>query len=131
MKIFEETEIPIGQILGLRNLSGFVGEVFNLAMQRKSKNLLVQNPHQDGYPDLLVMDNKGKELWKKLQPQIKEKQPFSPFQTGGIEVKSTCGNIRTAKWFSGKGLSKCGIGDQRIDYNVLIIFFIYSANFMT
>ena len=28
--------------------------------KRKSKNLLVQNPHQDGYPDLLVMDNKGK-----------------------------------------------------------------------
>ena len=115
MQTFEKTEIPIGQILGLRNLSAFVGEVFNLAIS-KSTNLLLQNPHQDGYPDLLGMDDKGIKLWKKLKPQIREKSPFSPFKLGGLEVKATCGDLKTAKWFSSKGLQKCEIGDQRIDY---------------
>ena len=61
IRTFEKTEIPIGQILGLRNLSAFVGEVFNLAISR-STNLLIQNPHQDGYPDLLGMDDEGIKL---------------------------------------------------------------------
>ena len=30
MQIFEDIEIPIGDILGLRNLSAFVGEVYNV-----------------------------------------------------------------------------------------------------
>ena len=29
MESFDKTEIPIAQILGLRNLSAFIGEVFN------------------------------------------------------------------------------------------------------
>ena len=115
IRTFEKTEIPIGQILGLRNLSAFVGEVFNLAISR-STNLLIQNPHQDGYPDLLGMDDEGIKLWKKLKPQIREKAPFSPFGLGGLEVKATCGDLRSASWFSNKGLLKCEIGDQRIDY---------------
>ena len=32
IEVFEDVEIPIGDILGLRNLSAFVGEVFNFRL---------------------------------------------------------------------------------------------------
>jgi len=116
MGTFEKTEIPIGSILGLRNLSAFIGEVFNLSMAKVSEGSIKQNPHQDGYPDLLIMDEYGAKLWKQLSNRIREKEPFSPFLGGGIEVKATCGDIRSAKWFSAKGLHKCEIGDKRQEY---------------
>ncbi len=116
MESFDKTEIPIAQILGLRNLSAFIGEVFNLAIARKSENLLIQNPHQDGYPGLLVMDKDGEATFNNLASRIKEKEPFSPFLQGGIEVKATCGDIKSAKWFSENNLIKCSLGDERVDF---------------
>jgi len=116
MAVFENLEIPIGDILGLRNLSAFVGEVYNLACYRVSNNYIKNNPHQDGYPDLLIMDKIGKKLWDSLHKRRREKEPFSPFMAGGIEVKATCGDLRTAKWFSEKGLEKPTIGEQRLQY---------------
>ena len=102
--------------MGLRNLSAFVGEVFNLACSRVAKGYVENNPHQDGYPDLLVMDTEGKKLWDSLKSRSREKDPFSPFQTGGIEVKATCGDLQAAKWFTHRGLEKPIIGEQRKEY---------------
>lgn len=103
------------ELLQLRNLSAFVGAVFCQALATSSKGLLRLNPHQDGYPDLLLMDQKGQQLWNELDGQHQEKDPFSPFVTGGVEVKATCGDVPSAKDLSSRGLSKPGIGDSRID----------------
>ena len=116
IKIFDDVEIPIGDILGLRNLSAFVGEVFNRSVKKISGDYIQNNPHQDGYPDLLVMDNIGKNLWDKLSSQHHEKQPFSPFAGGGIEVKATCGDLKSGKWFTEKNIPKPIIGDQRLEW---------------
>ena len=116
IEVFEDVEIPIGDILGLRNLSAFVGEVFNLACSKVSNGYVENNPHQDGYPDLLIMDAVGKSLWDSLKNRRREKDPFSPLKAGGIEVKATCGDLRSAKWFTKQGLEKPIIGDQRKEY---------------
>ena len=112
IRIFDDVEIPIGDILGLRNLSAFVGEVFNRSVKKISGGYIQNNPHQDGYPDLLIMDNIGKNLWDKLSSQHHEKEPFSPFVAGGIEVKATCGDLKSGKWFTEKNIPKPIIGDQ-------------------
>ena len=116
MEIFEDIEIPIGDILGLRNLSAFVGEVYNRAVKKTAGNLIENNPHQDGYPDLLIMDQKGKELWNKLSSQLHEKEPFSPFLEGGIEVKATCGDLKSGKWFTSNKINKPVIGESRLNW---------------
>ncbi|MCW5923283.1 MAG: hypothetical protein KIS77_13135 [Saprospiraceae bacterium] len=109
-------EVDIFEILGMRNLSAFIGELFAAALAKNSKGFFLKNPHQDGYPDLLVMDEQGKQLWDDLKLRLRDKQPFSPFANGGIEVKATCGSLPTPAVFLKKGLAKPEIGDQRIDF---------------
>lgn len=116
IKIFEDVEIPIGDILGLRNLSAFVGEVYNRAVKKTAGDLLENNPHQDGYPDLLIMDEEGRTAWNKVSSQLHEKDPFSPFPAGGIEVKATCGDLKSGKWFTERGIPKPVIGEQRLEW---------------
>ena len=43
-------DINIFEVLGMRNLSGMVGEYFAKSVQRFSNNGLQSNLHQDGYP---------------------------------------------------------------------------------
>lgn len=109
-------EIDIYDILGMRNLSAFVGEVFARAMSLTSKNFFINNPHQDGYPDLLAMTPEGRAEMDRLKNNMQDKRPFSPFKYGGLEVKATCGSLPTPAVFARKGLVKPTIGDQRIDY---------------
>lgn len=116
METFAELEVPIGDILGLRNLSAFIGEVFNYSVVKISNGSVRKNPHQDGYPDLLIMDKFGSQEWDKVKHQTREKTPFSPFSGGGIEVKATCGDLRSAKWFREHGGVKPDIGDTRLDH---------------
>lgn len=116
LKIFTDLELPLGEVLGLRNLSAFIGELFNIAVCKKSKNTIKKNPHQDGYPDLLVMDTQGKKIWELLKNRLHEKQPFSYFETGGIEVKATCGDLRSGSWFTKKNIKKPGLGNSRLEY---------------
>ncbi len=47
-------DINIFEALGMRNLSGLVGEYFVKSVQRFSADALCLNLHQDGYPDLLL-----------------------------------------------------------------------------
>ena len=110
---FHEFDVDVFAILGMRNLSAFIGELYGAAVIKCADGLFVKNPHQDGYPDLLLMDNIGRAYWKSLQDQLREKGPFSPFRTGGIEIKATCGSVPTPAQCSARGFEKPDIGDQR------------------
>ena len=116
MNVLKETAPDLFEILGLRNLSAFVGEMFVRNLVESASEVLVKNPHQDGYPDLLIMTNEGKSLWESLADNNQDKSPFSDFQTGGIEVKATVGSLPTPAQFRKKGLRKPEIGDERIDF---------------
>lgn len=107
--------IDVFKILGMRNLSSFVGELFASCLSKASNGLLKSNPHQDGYPDLLLMDQKGIDLWNSLSDMLKDKAPFSPFENGGIEIKATCGAVPSPKILLKKNKFKPEIGDQRIE----------------
>ena len=112
---FTEFDVDVFGILGMRNLSAFIGEIFAASVIKNSNGLFSKNPHQDGYPDLLLLDEAGLKLWAELKDRTREKQPFSPFQNGGIEVKATCGSVPTPAECARKGVLKPDIGDQRID----------------
>ena len=111
---FSEFDVDVFGILGMRNLSAFIGEIFAASIIKQSNGLFLKNPHQDGYPDLLLMDKSGLKLWAELKNRTREKQPFSPFQNGGIEIKSTCGSVPTPAVCARRGVEKPDIGDQRI-----------------
>ncbi len=111
---FAQFDVDVFGILGMRNLSAFIGEIFAAAIIKHSSGLFIKNPHQDGYPDLLLMDKNGLLLWSELRNRTREKQPFSPFQNGGIEIKATCGSVPTPAVCARRGFQKPDIGDQRI-----------------
>jgi len=102
------------ELLGMRNLSAFVGAAFARELQDASKGLLMLNPHQDGYPDLLLLDKIGQRELDKVKERIYAKEPFSPFPSGGIEIKATVGDVPSEKQLARKGLGKPQIGDTRI-----------------
>ncbi len=108
--------VNIFSILGMRNLSAFIGELFAASLEKTSGGLLKSNPHQDGYPDLLLMNDKGKEIWQYLETisKLSDKSPFNPFENGGVEVKATCGAVPTPAICRKKGFIKPQMGDQRI-----------------
>jgi len=111
---FRDFDVDVFSILGMRNLSAFIGELYGAAVIKCADGLFAKNPHQDGYPDLLLMDDTGRAHWESLQDQLREKGPFSPFRTGGIEIKSTCGSVPAPAQCSANGFEKPGIGDQRV-----------------
>lgn len=113
---FVDFDVDVFSILGMRNLSAFIGEIFASSIQKKSEGKFFKNPHQDGYPDLLSMHKEGKDLWEKLKNRLDEKNPFSPFMEGGIEIKATCGAVPTPQQCSSLGKKKPNIGDTRIEF---------------
>lgn len=116
MEQFASFEVDVFSLLGMRNLSAFVGEVVAASLIKTTNPMYKKNPHQDGYPDLLLMDSVGLSNWARLEQRLRDKKPFSPFETGGIEVKATCGSVPTPEKFLAKGIEKPDIGDQRIEY---------------
>jgi hypothetical protein len=116
MDVLKENAPDLFGILGMRNLSAFVGEMFVSAIVKSANGALVKNPHQDRYPDLLIMTKEGKALWEKLANNNQDKSPFSGFETGGIEVKATVGSVPTPEVFRKRGLRKPEIGDERIEF---------------
>ena len=103
------------ELLGMRNLSAFVGAAFARELQDASGGLLMLNPHQDGYPDLLLLDTIGKKEFNKVKSRLHAKEPFSPFPSGGIEIKATVGDVPSEKQLAAKGLGKPQIGETRVD----------------
>ena len=90
--------VPIFELLGLRNLSSFMGEIYARELCDLEAGKFMPNPNQDGYPDLCAVTPEGKkyiEQRKKLG-QTGAKQFWSPYPFGGVEVKATCGNTPAA-----------------------------------
>lgn len=115
-KITKDIPVDVFSILGMRNLSAFIGELFAKSLIKMSDGKFVGNPHQDGYPDLLLMNAGGKAAYEKLRHEgkLRDKAPFSPFEYGGIEIKATCGSVPTPKECARKGVVKPDMGDTRI-----------------
>lgn len=113
----EGFDVKISELLGMRNLSAFIGELFVSRFANVYEELFFKNPHQDGYPDLLLMDDNGRRQLENISAQngMKKKGPFSPFLNGGIEVKATCGSVPSPEQCSKKGFEKPGLNDQRIE----------------
>ena len=112
-------DINIFETLGMRNLSGMIGEYFARSVQKVSNGKLESNLHQDGYPDLLLVDTPQKRsYYDTLYTIIKgrrypiDKEHFSPFLYGGIEVKATCGSTPSASIV--RHITKPLIGEQRV-----------------
>lgn len=109
--------VNIFAVLGMRNLSAFIGELYAASLIEVTGHAYKKNPHQDGYPDLLLMDGPGMQCWSELEAvgKLRDKSPFSPFPNGGIEVKATCGSVPNADRCRRRGLEgKPLIGEQRI-----------------
>lgn len=109
-------DINIFELLGMRNLSGMVGEYLGKSIQRFSHGNLHSNLHQDGYPDLLLTNNQERLAYFETLYIIvngkkypRDKALFSPYRYGGIEIKATCGSTPTAN-----KVPKPLIGEQRI-----------------
>jgi hypothetical protein len=85
--------VPIFQLLGLRNLSAFVGEIFAGELRKHDGARLMSNPHQDGYPDLLALTEEGAQYVEEMgrSGRMSDKGAWSPYPFGGVEVKATCG----------------------------------------
>lgn len=110
-------DINIFEAMGMRNLSGIVGEYLGKSLQRFSGGNLHSNLHQDGYPDLLLINNdERKRYFETLYTEVngkkypRDKALFSPYLYGGVEVKATCGSTPPAN-----RVPKPLIGEQRID----------------
>lgn len=117
INILYGANIDIAGLLGLRNLSAAIGELFVQSIAEISSGLFVKNPHQDGYPDLLLMDNDGIYLYNQIKQEnlLQEKARFSSFASGGMEVKATCGSIPSQAECNRKGVQRPDLGVQRID----------------
>lgn len=109
-------DINIFEAMGMRNLSGIVGEYFGKSIQRFSHDALHSNLHQDGYPDLLLTYTEEQKAYfatlyteKNGRKYPKDKALFSPYRFGGLEVKATCGSTPSASV-----RPKPLIGEQRI-----------------
>lgn len=115
----KQFDINLFQTLGMRNLSSTVGEYFVKSVEKFANQKLVSNPHQDGYPDLLLNDTLRKQQhFNSLFVQNNNrrypinKESFSNYEFGGIEIKATCGSTPPANL--DKNIVKPLIGEQRV-----------------
>lgn len=105
------------EMAGMRNLSGNIGERFKTSFAEFSNKLFMTNPHQDGYPDLLLMDGHGTAEYDQITQlnQLRDKKPFSYYKNGGIEIKACCGTVPTnAVCAKRYGIQKPDMFDTRI-----------------
>lgn len=129
-EVTQEFDINIFETLGMRNLSGMVGEYFARSIMRLSNGKLQSNLHQDGYPDLLLTDTQEKKEYFKTLYTVENgkkyptsKEAFSPYKYGGIEIKATCGSTPPANI-----VPKPLVGEQRVS---LLTSFDWKAHHRT
>jgi len=95
--LFSEIGFNLFTILGQRNISGVIGEIFSRFLVM-GNDLLESNPHPDGRPDVLcVPNNKIKDYLQTCYRSIDGKEipmrsMLAPFKYGGIEIKCTIGD---------------------------------------
>lgn len=101
---------PIFQLLGMRNLSSFIGEIMASELNRVMPGQVRPNPNQDGHPDLIALTPEGIQYIEAIEKagQMSAKNNWSPYPHGGIEVKATCGSTPPAT-----KLAKPQIGESR------------------
>lgn len=126
----QEFDINIFETLGMRNLSGMVGEYFAKSITKLSDGKLQSNLHQDGYPDLILTDTVEKSQYFSTLFTVRNgkkypisKEAFSPYRYGGIEIKATCGSTPPAS-----KTPKPLVGEQRAS---LITSFDWKAHHRT
>lgn len=91
VKDLEHVEsVDLLKCMGLKNLSGAIGECFTRILTKIVPDICA-NPHPDGYPDILVLDEVGRGHHDSETERVQKTQ-YSPFPTGGFEVKATCGD---------------------------------------
>jgi hypothetical protein len=95
--IFNSVGFDIFYSLGQRNISGFIGEIYKNILASKFEEL-IPNPHSDGRPDILTLDSpEAIEYYHQCfitlnGKNIPEKDLFTPFKYGGLEVKCSIGS---------------------------------------
>jgi transcriptional regulator with XRE-family HTH domain len=104
-------EIPIFRLLGMRNLSSFIGAIYVHSVWQLMSEKFKINPHQDGYPDLCALTTAGRQYIERVEGMQRDtaKESFTHYQFGGIEVKATCGNTPPPA----EGQPKPQIGESR------------------
>lgn len=124
-KLVEQKNFDLFDVLGQRNLSGLIGEIFSKFFSRKFSDF-VNNPHPDGRPDILHLANDEtreyffNECLQTIDGRQKPiKAKLSPFPYDGIEVKCTIGNTISnykKKLEKETGKTTFEIGMPRINY---------------
>ncbi len=93
-------EFDLFELLGLRNLSALMGEIFAKQVLLAHRDKFLKNQNQDGYPDLCALTPESRTYLKKLTDSRgkinTDKRYWSPYPYGGVEVKATCGNTPVA-----------------------------------
>jgi hypothetical protein len=109
--VSEAYDVSLFAILGMRNLSSFVGEILKDQLARIMSDDVLPNPNQDGHPDLLALTSEARAFLDDLDRRgaMSAKEHFSPFVFGGVEVKATCGDTPPARV-----LAKPKIGERRL-----------------
>jgi len=101
-RLFHEIGFSLFEVLGQRNLSGVIGEIFSRFLTKDNKQLLV-NPHPDGRPDILCVSNKRVNDYLQTcfnlvdGKKIPIRSMLAPFKFGGLEVKCTIGDQNPPK----------------------------------
>lgn len=103
----EKMRVPFSKLLGIRGVSVAVSAVL-VSEVANSFGMLWENPHQDGYPDLLPT---GPALAAYIvqmaqDGRLTDKAAWSDPGLGGIEVKVTSGSVPTK-------LDKPAVGVER------------------
>lgn len=99
-KMCRECAVDLFVLMGQRNISGFVGQVFSHSFAACVTNFKM-NPHADGRPDLLDLSTKPSKdhfinkchevVGGQVVPQ---RTLLAPFKFAGLEVKSSIGSPR-------------------------------------
>ncbi len=123
--IFEELNFDLFGILGQRNLSGFIGEVFSHFLSRDTSDYTL-NPHADGRPDLIDISTNAAiahlqdDCYKYIDgKKVPIKELLAPFRYGGAEVKCTIGThsaTSKAEYKHDNGVEDFELGISRIKY---------------
>jgi len=104
--IFKQaTKTRLFEVIDKKQTGAFLGAIF-VDFMAKNCDYLVKNPSQTGHPDLIPSKYKYGQ----------EKVNWDQFPYGGIEAKTSSGDLKTGKTYELK------IGEPRIDYITNVVW---------
>jgi hypothetical protein len=130
---FIDLDIEIFHILGQRNISGFIGEVFSKFLEKEVVDLK-SNPHQDGRPDLINLSTiESKDFFSTSFVNENHNNPikknFTPYPFGGVEVKCSIGDFRPMKREVKSKILQKKYGVDNVDIKIPRIEFFSGINY--